>query len=308
MSQQTTALISTEGLCKKYGGVLRVNDLALTVPEGTVYGFLGPNGAGKSTTLKMILGLARPTSGSIRVFGREMNGRNRLSILKDVGSLIESPSYYGHLSGEENLQIVRTLRGASQKNVDEVLQIVRLTNQKDKKVSQYSLGMKQRLGLAAALMGRPRLLVLDEPTNGLDPAGIQEMRELICSLPKQFGMTVVVSSHLLSEIDQMAGNLGIIDQGRLVFQGSLASLHAHSQKSLFLRTTDTQRTVELLAGGHLTCTIQDNGLLLPNLNDETMARCSVLLAKNGIGVLRIEEREKSLEDLFLELTGSAVSL
>ena len=197
-------IIETHDLCKQYGNALRVAHLDLDVPEGCVYGFIGPNGAGKSTTLKMILGLVRPTAGDIRVLGKKMDGGNRLSVLRQVGSLIESPSYYGHLTGEENLRIVQTLRGVPEKNIREVLQIVRLDGQRGKKVAHYSLGMKQRLGLAAALLGYPKLLILDEPTNGLDPAGIQEMRELICSLPERFGMTAVVSSHLLSEIDQMA--------------------------------------------------------------------------------------------------------
>ena len=210
-------IIETNDLCKQYGNALRVAHLDLDVPEGSVYGFLGPNGAGKSTTLKMILGLVRPTAGDIRVLGKKMDGGNRLAVLRQVGSLIESPSYYGHLTGEENLRIVQTLRGVPEKNIREVLQIVRLDGQRGKKLAHYSLGMKQRLGLAAALLGYPKLLILDEPTNGLDPAGIQEMRELICSLPERFGMTVVVSSHLLSEIDQMADHVAIIREGELVF-------------------------------------------------------------------------------------------
>ena len=176
-------IIETNGLCKRYGHALSVHDLALRVPEGSVYGFLGPNGAGKSTTLKMILGLVRPTAGGITVFGKPMNGANRLTILQQVGSLIESPSYYGHLTGEENLRVVQTLRGLPRSDVSQVLDLVRLTGQGKKQAAHYSLGMKQRLGLAAALLGFPKLLILDEPTNGLDPAGIQEMRELIRSLP-----------------------------------------------------------------------------------------------------------------------------
>ena len=176
-------IVQTTGLCKQYGQSMRVRDLNLSVPEGCIYGFLGPNGAGKSTTLKMILGLVHPTAGQISVFGKAVNQQNRLDILKQVGSLIESPSYYGHLTGEENLRIVQTLRDVPERDVRQVLEIVRLQNQKDKKVAHYSLGMKQRLGIAAALLGFPKLLILDEPTNGLDPAGIQEMRELICSLP-----------------------------------------------------------------------------------------------------------------------------
>ena len=190
-------IIKTTHLCKQYGKTMCVNDLDLAVPEGTVYGFLGPNGAGKTTTMKMILHLVHPSAGSVSVFDTEMNQENRLDILRNIGSLIESPSYYGHLTGEENLRIISILKGVSEEEIKRVLQIVRLEKQKDKKVSHYSLGMKQRLGIACALLGNPKLLILDEPTNGLDPSGIQEIRDLICSLPQQYGITVMVSSHLL---------------------------------------------------------------------------------------------------------------
>jgi ABC-2 type transport system ATP-binding protein len=301
-------IVTTSGLSKRYGKVLRVKDLDLAVPEGAVYGFLGPNGAGKSTTLKMILGLARPTAGSIRVFGKEVNPRNRIAILKDVGSLIESPSYYGHLTGAENLHIFQTLRGAPEKDVQRVLSIVRLQDQKGKTVNQYSLGMKQRLGLACALLGSPRLLILDEPTNGLDPAGIQEMRELIVSLPQQYGMTVLVSSHLLSEIDQIATTLGIISKGELVFQGSLAVLHEKSQHNIAIRTLDNPAAGAILREHKLPFEFSDGYLLLPELDDERLAHLTKFLADRQIGVVRVEERQKSLEDIFLEMTGVAVSL
>ena len=301
-------IITTTGLCKQYGKVLRVKDLDLRVPEGVVYGFLGPNGAGKSTTMKMILGLARPTAGTIAVFGKEVNSKNRLSILKDVGSLIESPSYYGHLTGTENLQIISTLKGVPDKDIDRVLQIVRLENQKEKKVQQYSMGMKQRLGLACALLGNPKLLILDEPTNGLDPAGIQEMRELICSLPQQYGMTVMVSSHLLSEIDQMATNVGIISRGELVFQDSLSTLHERSRPSIAVRTLNNEAAVKILGEQGVSCRAQDDYLLLSELADSELAGYISLLFEKNIGVVRIEERRESLEDIFLELTGTAVSL
>ncbi|HJA37176.1 MAG TPA: ABC transporter ATP-binding protein [Firmicutes bacterium] len=301
-------IVETHGLCKRYGKAMRVKHLDLTVPEGAVYGFLGPNGAGKSTTLKMILGLAKPTAGTVSVFGKPMEPHNRIQLLRQIGSLIESPSYYGHLTGEENLRIVQTLRGAPEQNIREVLQIVRLDGQKGKKVAHYSLGMKQRLGLAAALLGFPRLLILDEPTNGLDPAGIQEMRELICSLPKQFGMTVVVSSHLLSEIDQMADTVGIIREGELVFQDTLETLHARSQHQLALRTTDNQAAGELLGQCGLEARQEGEFLRIPLLEDGDTARLTALLAQRQIGLLRLEERQKSLEDIFLELTGKAASL
>ncbi len=296
-------IVQTRGLCKQYGKVLRVNHLDLQVPEGAIYGFLGPNGAGKSTTLKMILGLVRPTAGSISVFGKEVNGHNRLDMLKQVGSLIESPSYYGHLTGEENLKVVQTLRGVPEKDVYEVLEIVRLEGQRNKKVAHYSLGMKQRLGLAAALLGFPRLLILDEPTNGLDPAGIQEMRELICSLPARFGMTVLVSSHLLSEIDQMADHVGIIREGELVFQDTLETLHQHSRHNLALRTGDNEGALKLLHQNRVPCAQEEDYILLPRLDDPDAAKLIRYLIGHGVDVLRLEERQKSLEDIFLKLTG-----
>ena len=297
------AVVETRGLCKQYGPALRVNHLDLTVPEGAVYGFLGPNGAGKSTTLKLLLGLARPTAGEIAVFGRPMGPRTRMETLSQVGSLIESPSYYGHLTGAENLHIVQTLRGAPERDIGEVLRIVRLDGQKGKRTAHYSLGMKQRLGLAAALLGFPRLLILDEPTNGLDPAGIQEMRELIRSLPGRFGMTVVVSSHLLSEIDQMADHVGIIREGELVFQDTLETLHRHSRHNLALRTGDNEGALKLLHQNRVPCAQEEDYILLPRLDDPDAAKLIRYLIGHGVDVLRLEERQKSLEDIFLKLTG-----
>ena len=303
-----TEIIVTTGLCKQYSKVLRVKDLNLSIPEGVVYGFLGPNGAGKSTTLKMILGLARPTSGNISIFGRKIDDRNRIAILRNIGSLVESPGYYGHLTGEENLRIFQTLRELPETEIDRVLHIVRLENQKKKKVSQYSLGMKQRLGLACALLGTPKLLILDEPTNGLDPAGIQEMRELIKSLPHQYGMTVVVSSHLLVEIDQIASHLGIISKGELVFQGELTALHQKSQHHIALRTMNNSLAVKIFQENKVPFSVQDGYLILPALEDAQLARYTTYLSEKYVGLVRIEERKKSLEDIFLKLTGMAVSL
>ena len=301
-------IIETHDLCKQYGNALRVAHLDLDVPEGSAYGFLGPNGAGKSTTLKMILGLVRPTAGSIRVLGKNMDSKNRLAVLRQVGSLIESPSYYGHLTGEENLRIVQTLRGVPEKNIREVLQIVRLDGQRGKKVAHYSLGMKQRLGLAAALLGYPKLLILDEPTNGLDPAGIQEMRELICELPERLGMTVLVSSHLLSEIDQMADHVAIIRDGELVFQDTLEALHGRSRHHLALRTTNNAVARAILQEKSVPCQEEEGYLILPILPDELAGQFTRLLGARNLGVIRLEERQKSLEDIFLELTGKAASL
>ncbi|MCH5210009.1 MAG: ATP-binding cassette domain-containing protein [Oscillospiraceae bacterium] len=234
-------IVKTNGLTKRYKDVLPVSNLNMRVKEGRIYGFLGPNGAGKTTTLKMLLNLVRPTAGEIDIMGKRLNSNTRIEILKDIGSLIESPSYYGHLTGVENLRILQTLLDVPKTNIDKVLKIVRLDKQRGKKVSAYSLGMKQRLGLAGALLSFPKLLILDEPTNGLDPSGIQEMRELIKSLPQQYGMTVIVSSHLLSEIDQMAEDVGIIANGKMMYQGALDSLHeidkTKSLEEIFLDLT-----------------------------------------------------------------------
>lgn len=301
-------LVETNGLCKQYGNVMRVKDLDLRVPEGAIYGFLGPNGAGKSTTLKMILGLARPTSGEIRIFGEHARADNRLQLLREIGSLIESPSYYGHLTAAENLEILCQLRGLPKESIDSVLSIVRLDQQKEKRVSQFSLGMKQRLGLAAALISQPKLLILDEPTNGLDPAGIQEMRELILSLPKRYGMTVLVSSHLLSEIDQLATHVGVIAEGELVYQDSLEKLHLRSAHHLALRTTDNALAYERLTQHGVRAERQEGWLILPPLDDQTTAIVTRTLQNQNIDLLRLEERQKSLEEIFLELTGGAVSL
>ena len=301
-------LIETTDLCKQYGKTMRVNSLNLRIPEGAVYGFLGPNGAGKSTTLKMILGLTHPTRGEISIFGKPAAESNRIQLLKNVGSLIEAPSYYGHLTGEENLRIVQTLRNRPAREVGEVLALVRLGGAKDKKVAHYSLGMNQRLGLAAAMLGYPKLLILDEPTNGLDPAGIQEMRELIRSLPERYGMTVVVSSHLLSEIDQMATDVGIISNGNLVFQDALPCLHERSEHHIAIRTGNNPLAAEFLRQNGISCDLNETYLSLPPLDDALVAQCNALLCQKNIPVLRIEERQKSLEEIFLDLTEGAVSL
>ena len=304
------SIITTQALTKQYGSKPVVRDLALKVPPGSIYGFLGPNGAGKSTTMKMLLGLIKPTAGSIFILGKPMLEENRLEILKNTGSLIETPSYYGHLSARENLQIICTLKNVLETGIDDVLRIVRLEKQQDKKVKNYSLGMKQRLGLAAALLGHPRLLLLDEPTNGLDPSGIQEMRELICSLPGKYGMTVLVSSHLLSEIDQMATHVGIIDRGVLIFQNDLASLHHHSRARIRLRTTDDGQAFRLLKKARLPVAASKDvsGLFLHSVEDSCVLRCGHLLTDQKIGILRLEEMQMSLEEIFLNLTGKQASL
>ncbi len=296
-------VIQTSSLTKQYQGNKVVSELDLSVPAGSIYGFLGPNGAGKSTTMKMILGLVKPSEGNISVLGKTVNQKNRLTILQNTGSLIESPAYYGHLSGRENLNLVASLKQVDTKQIDHVLRIVHMENAQQKKVGQYSLGMKQRLGLAAALLGYPKILLLDEPTNGLDPAGIQEMRELICTLPKEYGITVLVSSHLLAEIDQMATHAGIINHGCLIFQDKLSVLHEHSRSRIFLRTTEDKRALSVLKGAKFPAVFEHGKLYLNTGREEDILRAGRLLFSNDLGILHLAEEQKNLEDIFLNLVG-----
>ncbi len=240
-------IVKTSALTKRYRDFAAVEELNMSVREGRIYGFIGPNGAGKSTTLKMLLGLVHPTAGEIELFGERLTEKSRVALLRGVGSLIESPAYYGHLTARENLRVYAEILALPEKNIDEVLKIVRLDRQEGKRTSAFSLGMKQRLGLASALLGFPKLLILDEPTNGLDPSGIQEMRELIRSLPERYGMTVIVSSHLLSEVERIADDVGIIAHGRMKYQGELARLeqtaHGESLEDIFLGMTGSEESL-----------------------------------------------------------------
>lgn len=299
-------IVATDNLSKEYDGVYRVQELDIRIKEGDIYGFLGPNGAGKSTTMKMLLGLVKPTSGTIEIMGKPFNEKTRRDILASVGSLIESPSYYGHLTGRENMEIIRRLLDLPQKNIEEAVHIVRMENQMEKKVKNYSLGMKQRLGIAMALARFPKLLILDEPTNGLDPAGIEEMRELIKTLPKQYGMTVMISSHILSEIDQMATVVGIINQGCLIFQERMSVLDTQREPQIVLRTSDNNRAYQLLKKVNPQRTA--DGLQIGAPTDEQTGAVVQCLCSNGISVYRVEEHRESLEDIFLNLTGKELTL
>lgn len=302
-------VIETGQLTKRYHGKAAVDGLNLQIPEGSIYGFLGPNGAGKSTTMKLLLGLTARDSGSIRIAGKELNDKSRISILRQVGSLIENPSYYGNLTAHENLQISCMLLGLPFSEIDRVLSVVRLDGQKRKKAAHFSLGMKQRLGLAAALLGSPKLVLLDEPTNGLDPAGIHEMRELIKSLPSKYGMTVMISSHLLAEMEQTADHIGIISQGQLIFQDTLARLQEQNTRYLRLRTSDDALAASLLRerpipGGTPVC-LDGDGLRIPLPPDRTAAAVMRRLFEAGIDLYRAQESAQSLEDIYLDMVKEA---
>lgn len=225
-------IIQTQNLSKSYGDFTAVSHLNLHIRKGSVYGFLGPNGAGKSTTMKMLLGLTKPTEGAFRI-NKKFYPADRMAILHEIGSFIEAPAFYGNLSGEENLDIIRKILGLPKSSVEEALELVGLTEHRKRLARKYSLGMKQRLGLAGALIGRPPILILDEPTNGLDPVGIHEIRTLIRSLPQQFDCTVLVSSHLLPEIELMADDIGILNHGHLLFEGTMEELRESARSEGF---------------------------------------------------------------------------
>lgn len=295
-------VIETKGLCKTYGKQLAVDHVALQVPKGCVYGFIGPNGAGKSTTMKMLLGLIHPSAGQVFLLGKELTPHNRLPLLRQTGSLIESPSGYLHLTARENLQIVADLKGISHRDIARVLEIVHLTQDRDRKVGQFSLGMKQRLGIAMALLGSPKLLILDEPTNGLDPAGIQEMRALIADMPAATGATVLISSHLLGEMEQMVEQVGIIHHGRMLFEGPLHELQRHSRGDLSIRLLHPQKGLAILQANGISVRQKEDVLTLPPLRDEPLAGLVQALADGGAGVVELNRHTKSLEEIFLSLT------
>ncbi|WGP07709.1 ABC transporter ATP-binding protein [Bacillus subtilis] len=296
----SSTIVATQNLTKRYGGRTVVENLDLRVPEGSVYGFLGPNGAGKSTTMKMLLSLIQPTSGEVHVMGRPMTRSTRRALLRGIGSLIESPPGYAHLTGAENMRVVQRLLGLDQQQVDHAVRSVRLQDQMGKKVRDYSLGMKQRLGIAMALARQPRLLILDEPTNGLDPAGIDEMRTLLRRLAAG-GVTVMVSSHLLGEIDKTATVLGILSQGRMIFQGSRAELMAASTPDVLIDCTDPEFAVSRLGSFSAELTA-DREIAVPGLDDGQTADVVAALCGEGVGVFGVRRHEQSLEDVFMRLT------
>ena len=296
-------LIRTFGLTKRYGDQTVVNQIGLEVTQGRVYGFLGPNGAGKSTTFKLLLGLTQPTAGSIEILGRDLI-HNASEILPRIGSLIEGPAFVPRLTGRENVSLVADYLGAPASAVQWVLETVDLAHAADRRAGQYSLGMKQRLGIAMALISGPELLLLDEPTNGLDPAGVAEIRNLIVQLAHDRGITVMVSSHLLSEIEQMADIVGIIQSGHLRYQGPLSGLRDQGQ--LVMKVSPVNAAVAHLEALGLRPQSIGDEVILPPLRDDLIAEAVARLVGAGVRIARVELRRKSLEEAFLELTETPV--
>lgn len=287
---------------KVFGEQTAVDLNNLKIEQGEIYGLIGPNGAGKSTIMKMICGLLTPTAGQINVAGSAMKENNRIAILKQIGSLIEEPAYYDNLTGYENLQILKELKNLTDQDVAEVLTIVHLTENKDKQVKYYSLGMKQRLGIAMAIMGHPKLIILDEPTNGLDPQAREEIRKLIRILPATFNTTVMISSHALDEIEKMVTLIGIIGKGKLLYQGTVEQFKSQYSRSICLRTSDDMLAVSLLDLDPNDVKATDQGLLLSYLSDEQVALTVKRLLEADVAIYRIYEVTKSLEELFIDFT------
>ncbi|WP_077610231.1 ABC transporter ATP-binding protein [Clostridium sp. Marseille-P2415] len=298
-------IIETNGLTRCFGRHVSVDHMDLRVPEGKIYGFLGANGAGKTTTIRMLLSLIRADEGAIQIMGRSLQ-RDREGILRNVGSLVEGPSYYGHLSAYKNLNIICKLMDLPERSIHDVLDIVRLTPYAKQTVKGYSLGMKQRLGIAQALIRKPKLLILDEPINGLDPAGIQEIRSLMLSLCHEQGITIFLSSHILSEIQSISDEIGIVQKGRLIFQDSIRELEKKSGAKLYVRTEDTQEACRALASAGADVVLQENELRISLT--EQMDQAKVFHILQPFSIKKMRESVPSLEDIFLSLTGKDGSL
>lgn len=299
--------IETEGLRKRFRGVNAVDGVDLQVPQGAIFGFLGPNGAGKTTTIRLLLGLLSPNRGRIRIFNEDLH-RNRLKALQSVGVAFETPAHYEHLTGRENLDVTRRLLKLDKSEIDRVLATVELTHVGDRHVRKYSLGMRHRLGLARALLGNPKLLIFDEPTNGLDPVGIREMRDFIKTLPERTGATVFVSSHHLAEIEQMASHVAVIHQGKIVFQGDMGALRGLRAPRLDIGCSDIPKATALLGGGARK--VEQKGerisIDLPD-SQQVESRAATInrrLNDAGVDVHHLAISPWTLEELFLQLVGA----
>ena len=305
LDQEPACCVETVNLTHKFSEAETALDhIDLRVPQGSIYGFLGPNGAGKTTTLKLILGLLRKQHGEIHVFGKPLKD-NRVETLRRVGSMIESPSLYGHLTAAENLQILQKVYRCPEERIREVLDFVGLGRTGRKRAGQFSLGMKQRLGIALALLHSPSLLILDEPTNGLDPNGILEIRELLQGLNRDRGVTILISSHLLSEIEKLVTHAGIINRGRLLFQGTLAELMNRQRQNSFVvfETNDNAKAEHVIRGLGVRARLETDRVAIPVLDRERIAGINQTLVRNGIAVYQIGKVESDLEKIFFDVIG-----
>ena len=297
-------VLQIKNLQKGFKDTQVVNLSSLSVQQGEIYGFLGPNGAGKTTTMKMILSLISRTAGEIEVFGQPIDTDKQY--LNQIGSMIEEPSYYPNLTGYENLLVFQKILGFDKKNIQETLKIVGLDQPKNKKklVKDYSLGMKQRLALAFALVKKPRLLILDEPTNGLDPAGIHEIRELIIKLAKEQGITVFISTHILSEVEHIADRVGIINHGQLVYEGEIRKIQSNKWLEVRGDFRDRREVISKVLFGYpcKMLEIQEDKLKLTNLADQQISSLLRDLIVEKVPIYEVKQEQETLESIFLNLT------
>ena len=302
-------VIQTDGLTKRYGRILAVDGLSLNVPRGRIYGLLGPNGSGKTTLMSMLLGLVRPTAGNFTLFGSPPDGGGLERQLHRIGAIIETPTFYPYLSGRNNLAYFQGISGRGQNDeLDDLLDRVGLGGRGGDKFQTYSLGMKQRLGLAYSLLGDPELLVLDEPTNGMDPAGMAEVRDLIRSL-SDGGRTVILSSHLLHEVELVCDSLAILSHGRLIAEGDVTELlRERGQAQVRLRTTDNAKAREILTALSWVDSVSaDNGYLVAGVESDRSWELTAALSRNEVYVAEMTPSQMSLEQYFLEVTDEAAA-
>jgi lantibiotic transport system ATP-binding protein len=298
--------LETSDLSHRFSTQNVLSGVSMQVPTGSIYGFLGPNGAGKTTTLRLVLGLLRCQRGEIRIFGQRFDRRSdqeRMAILRTIGSMIESPSLYDHLTAAENLRLLQLIHRCPESRIRDVLQLVGLSGTGNKRVKQFSLGMRQRLGIAAALLHRPSLIILDEPTNGLDPSGIIEIRNLLIELNRQHGCTILVSSHLLPEIERVATHVGILGKGKLLFQGTIEELRRRRQEALSVRvsTSDDATALRTLHEDGVPAQSIDGEIVLPALPRERIAALNRRLMARDLDVFEIRTVHNDLETIFLNL-------
>lgn len=296
-------IIQSNNLDYRFGDFKALDKVSLNVPEKSIYCFLGPNGAGKTTTIRTLLGLYNVPENKIKVFGKDIQ-KERIEILKNIGSLVETPSLYEHLTAFENLNILRNYIGGSRERIAEVLEIVDLSHAIKKKVKAMSLGMKQRLALAIALFNNPKLLVLDEPTNGLDPQGIKEIRELLIRLNKENDITIFLSSHILSEVEKLATHVGVINKGKLVFEGTLNELKRASQNRVFIQIDLPEKAKEILSSNGFDPQIKEDNFVSLLINEgESYNAALKMLIESNIQITSVKSDNGNLEELFFELTG-----
>lgn len=294
--------IITSGLCRKFGGFTAVDALNLRVDRGQTFGFLGPNGAGKSTTIRMLLGLVRPSGGVINILGYDV-GLERLKALKRVGAMVEVPAFYPYLTGRQNVRLFAQLSGgASEDEIARGLELVGMLGRADSRVKTYSHGMKQRLGIASALIPRPDLVILDEPTNGLDPEGVHEVRDLVRALGKEHGMTVFLSSHLLHEVEQVCSHVAVIANGRLVVQGAVSQLLGNRFGPVEFEVDRPEQAAALIQSKTgLTPHWTDESRVAIHMDRAQAGEVNALLVQSGFTVSAIERHKQTLEDVYLQL-------